>query len=375
VNLPFGGAKGGVAINPRDWDEETLEKITRRYTTALVRKNFMGPGIDVPAPDMGTGEREMAWIADTYNMMHPTGVDNFACVTGKPIGRGGIEGRTEATGLGVLFALREFFEQPDLLKQAGLSSPLAGKRIVVQGLGNVGSHFAKFAQEEDGAIIVGVGEWDGTVHHPDGIDIEALLRWKQEKGTIRGFEGAETFDEPSRCLTVDCDVLVPAALANQIHPGNAGEIKAKVIAEAANGPTTHDADAILRARKIAVIPDVYANAGGVTVSYFEWTKNLMHIGFGRLDKRIGSKTRCAIVTGVEKMTERSFPEPVRTTAVRGLGERALVRSGLEETMVTAFQEISEILRQDRELPDLRMAAFTLGLRRVVEAYEQLGIWP
>lgn len=374
VNVPFGGAKGGIALSPRDYTVDELERITRRYTTELVRKNFIGPGVDVPAPDMGTGEREMAWIADTYNMLHPNGLDNLACVTGKPVPQGGIRGRREATGRGVLYALREFFNHNDLVKLTGLSGSLVDKRIVVQGLGNVGSHFACLAQDEDHAVIVGVGEADGTLHAPDGLDIHQVLAWKEETGSIRDFPGAITFEAPRACLELDCDILVPAALENQITADNAARVRAPLIAEAANSPTTAEADAILRQRGTVIIPDIYANAGGVTVSYFEWVKNLSHMRFGRMAKRVGIQTQRRMITGIEAMTGEVFPDTLRDDMLHGIDELELVNSGLEETMIDAFQEIVAIMNQEGTA-DLRTAAFVCGLNKVVTAYEQLGIWP
>jgi glutamate dehydrogenase (NAD(P)+) len=290
VDVPFGGAKGGIAINPRDYDVDELERITRRYTTELVRKNFIGPGVDVPAPDYGTSEREMAWIADTYNMMHPNSLDAIACVTGKPVTQGGIRGRREATGRGIQYVLQEFFRHPELIKQAKLQGNLAGKRVVVQGLGNVGSHFARLIQN-DGAVIVGIGEIDGSLAAANGIDIHDVLAWRNETGSIRYFPGATTLDHAADCLELDCDILVPAALENQLTAKNAMRIRAPLIAEAANCPTTTEADAILRQAGKIIIPDIFANAGGVTVSYFEWVKNLSHMRFGRMAKRIGIKTQ------------------------------------------------------------------------------------
>jgi glutamate dehydrogenase (NAD(P)+) len=374
VNVPFGGAKGGIALAPRDYTEEELERITRRYTTELVRKNFIGPGVDVPAPDMGTGEREMAWMADTYNMLHPNGIDNLACVTGKPVAQGGIRGRREATGRGVLYALREFFLHQDLVKLTGLSGSMVDKRVVVQGLGNVGSHFARLAQDEDHAVIVGVGEADCALHAPDGMDIHEVLAWKEATGSIRHCPGTTTLENPLACLELDCDILVPAALENQLTMDNAHRIRAPLIAEAANSPTTAEADAILRQRGTVIIPDIYANAGGVTVSYFEWVKNLSHMRFGRMAKRIGMQTQRRMITGIETLTGEAFPSTLRDEMLHGVDELELVNSGLEETMIDAFQEIVAIMnRQDTE--DLRTAAFVCGLNKVVMAYEQLGIWP
>jgi glutamate dehydrogenase (NAD(P)+) len=373
ADLPFGGAKGGIALNPRDYEVEELERITRRYTAELVRKNFIGPGIDVPAPDMGTGEREMAWIADTYNMMHPTGLNNMACVTGKPITQGGIRGRREATGRGVVYVLQEFFRHPELVRAAGLQGGLAGKRIVVQGLGNVGSHFARLVQDA-GAVIVGIGESDGTICAPEGFDVNKVLQWRETSGSIRNFPDAQTLERPTDCLEIDCDILVPAALENQLTVDNARRIKAPLIAEAANSPTTSPADAILRQRGTVIIPDIFANAGGVTVSYFEWVKNLSHMRFGRMGKRIGIQTQRHMIQGIEEMTEQPFPAHLRDDVLHGIDELELVNSGLEETMIQGFQLILDTMQQ-HSIEDLRTAAFVCGLQKVVVAYEQLGIWP
>ncbi len=374
VNVPFGGAKGGIALNPKAYSVEELERITRRYTTELIRKDFIGPGVDVPAPDMGSGEREMAWVADMYNMVHPNGLDNLACVTGKPVTLGGIRSRREATGRGVLYALREFFRHPDLLKTTGLTGDLAGKRIVVQGLGNVGGHFARLVYDEDDAVIVGVGEADGTLHAPNGLNIHDVLQWRAETGSITNFPDAKTLASPRACLELDCDILVPAALENQLTGENAARVQAPLIAEAANSPTTAEADAIFRQRGTVVIPDVYANAGGVTVSYFEWVKNLSHMRFGRMAKRVGIQTQRRMITGIEDLTGQIFPSTVRDEVLHGIDELELVNSGLEETMVEAFQEIVTIMHQ-RHTDTLRTAAYICGLNKIAAAYEQLGIWP
>jgi glutamate dehydrogenase (NAD(P)+) len=374
VNVPFGGAKGGIALNPRDYEVEDLERITRRYTHELVRKNFIGPGVDVPAPDMGTGEREMAWMADTYNMLHPNGLNNMACVTGKPVAQGGIRGRREATGRGVQYVLQEFMRHPELLKTTGLGGDLVGKRIVVQGLGNVGRHFARLIQEENGAVIVGVGESGGTLYAPQGLNINDVLSWREETGSIANFPDATTLESPAACLELDCDILVPAAVENQLTAENAGRIRAPLIAEAANSPTTTEADAILRQRGTMIIPDVFANAGGVTVSYFEWVKNLSHMRFGRMAKRVGIQTQRRMISGIEALTERPFPAMLRDEVLHGVDEFELVSSGLEETMIEAFREIVDSMQQ-YGTDDLRTAAFICGLAKIVTAYEQLGIWP
>ena len=374
VNVPFGGAKGAIALDPRAYEVEELERITRRYTTELVRKNFIGPAVDVPAPDMGTGEREMAWMADTYIMLNPSELNSLACVTGKPVGQGGIRGRTEATGRGVQYALREFFRHPELVKATGLHGDLTGKRIAVQGFGNVGSHFARLVQAEDGVVIVGLAERDGTIYAPKGLDVQAVLQWRDTTGSIKHFPDATTLNDAKACLELDCDILVPAALQNQITAENAGRIKAPLVAEAANGPTTSAGDAILRAQGKVIIPDIYANAGGVTVSYFEWVKNLSHMRFGLMEKRIGIRTQRQMMSGIEAVTDQAFPAPIREEILHGIDEIELVKSGLEESMVESFQEIVEIMHE-KQTPDLRTAAFVCGLHKVVVAYQALGIWP
>ena len=300
VDVPFGGAKGGIKIDPRKTSVEQLERITRRYTAELTKKNFIGPGIDVPAPDYGTGPREMSWIADTYAQFHPGEIDAIGCVTGKPLSQGGIRGRKEATGRGVFFGVKEALADADLLKELGLSAGLAGKRAVVQGLGNVGFHAAKFLQE-GGAVIVGLSEWEGAIANPRGLDVAAVMKHRAETGKIIGFPGAT--DIPSEdALFLDCDILVPAALENVIRGSNAARVKAKIIGEGANGPIAADGDAILRQKGVCVMPDMYLNAGGVTVSYFEWLKNLSHVRFGRMEKRFEEMSAARMVKTIEGAT-------------------------------------------------------------------------
>jgi len=375
VDAPFGGSKGGVAIDVRKYSPEQLEKVTRRFTAELIRKNFIGPGVNVPAPDMGTGEREMAWVADTYDAFHPGGLDNMACVTGKPVSQGGLHGRTEATGRGVQYGIREAFRQADDLKPLKLSPGLEGKRIVVQGFGNVGYHTARFLSEDEGAVVVGIGEWDGAIYDPKGIDVSKVHAHRSKKKTIRGFPGAKTFDDPSSCLEFDCDLLIPAALENVITEKNAGRIKAKVIAEAANGPTTARAERILFDRGIFIVPDIYLNAGGVTVSYFEWAKNLSHMSYGIMEKRKEEMTMLKLVSNTERLTGKSFPKGERELLVRGAEEIDLVRSGLEEVMVRAYQDIREIWLRRNAVTDLRQASFVLAIEKVAKAYLELGIFP
>ncbi len=375
VNVPFGGSKGGVKLRPRNYDAEQLEKITRRFTAELIRKRFLGPGINVPAPDYGTGEREMAWIADTYDAFHPGELDNMACVTGKPVSQGGIRGRSEATGRGVVFALRELFRRPKELKKHGLDGGLEGKRIAIQGFGNVGYHVASILHQEDGARVVAVGEWDGTVHDPKGLDVAALQRHRAKTGSIRGFRAAKTLARPEDSLEVECDVLVPAALENQITQANAGKLRCRVLAEAANGPTTPRAEELLRRKGVLVLPDIFMNSGGVTVSYFEWTKNISHMRYGRLEKRLDHAKAETLVGAIETLVGGQFPLRQREGLVRGTDERDLVLSGLEETMITAFEEILEIRNRHRSVRDLRTAAYISAIQKVATSYLELGIFP
>jgi glutamate dehydrogenase (NAD(P)+) len=373
VDVPFGGAKGGIRIDPRRHTVEELERITRRYTAELIKKNFIGPGLDVPAPDYGTGPREMAWIADTYSAFNPGQIDALACVTGKPLTQGGIRGRVEATGRGLYFGLREACADADDMKRLGLSPGLDGKRVVVQGFGNVGYHSARFCQE-GGALVVGVVERDGAVHREAGLDVDALARRFRETGSIRGFPGAR--DVPAaEGLELDCDILIPAALESQITARNAPRIRARMVAEGANGPTTFEGERILLERGVLIIPDVYLNAGGVTVSYFEWVKNLSHVRFGRVERRFEEAASERMLAAVERATGRRFSEDEHRRIARGADETELVSSGLEDTMVGAYRQIREIARRDDRVKDLRTAAFVSALRKIGTSYLELGIFP
>lgn len=375
VDVPFGGAKGGVKINPRDYNEDQLERITRRYTTELIKKNFIGPGIDVPAPDYGTGAREMAWILDTYNVLNNGDIDSLACVTGKPVTHGGIAGRTEATGRGVYYGLKQMLSHEDDMNALGLSAGMEGKTIVLQGLGNVGSNTGTICQNEGGAIIVGVAEIEGTIYDPNGIDIDKLLKYRKEHGSILGFGDSKTLDNPHDWVAIECDILIPAALESQITADNAGKVNAKIVAEAANGPVTDVAEEILLEKGIAVLPDMYINAGGVTVSYFEWLKNLSHIRFGRLQKRFDQNVYSSIIDLVEKTTGKSVSARDRSMIARGADEVDLVRSGLEETMINAYEQIRDIKRRKRTAISYREAAFVNALNKVASDYENLGVFP
>lgn len=373
VDVPFGGAKGGVKINPKNYTENQLQRITRRYTSELIKKNFIGPSLDVPAPDYGTGEREMGWILDTYNTFNPSDIDSSACVTGKPISQGGINGRKEATGRGVFFGLKHAVSFKEDMDKLGLETGIEGKKIIIQGLGNVGYHSAKILQE-NGAIIVGVSEFEGGLYNEKGIDIEKLVNYKKEKNTIKNFPNVQWIDNPY-ILEQPCDILIPAALEEQITKENAPRIKAKIIAEAANGPTTAAADEILNKRNIMVIPDVYLNAGGVTVSYFEWLKNLSHIRFGRMERRYKETSYGTIVNMIEAATGRSVSPQEKALISRGPEEIDIVRSGLEDTMINAYEDIRFHYHKVKEINDLRTAAFYTAINKVGRAYMDLGIFP
>ena len=374
VEVPFGGAKGGIKIARHEYSEAELERITRRYTYELEKKNFIGPGVDVPAPDYGTGAREMAWIADTYQSLSGGELNAFACVTGKPLAQGGIRGRTEATGRGVFVGIRELFDDSEIVKRLGLKPGLEGKRVVVQGLGNVGYHAAKFLQE-GGAVVVGIAEYEGAIHDPKGLDIEKLFAHRKETGKILDFPGAANLAESSDALELDCDVLIPAALENQITKNNAPRLRTKIVAEAANGPTSTEADDILNERGILVIPDTYLNAGGVTVSYFEWVKNLSHVRFGRMQKRFDEGALGGIVAAIERRTDEKFSAQELASLTRGASEEDLVNSGLEETMVIALGQIRAIQERYGNDTDMRTAAFINAIEKIATTYEDLGIFP
>lgn len=375
VDVPFGGAKGAVQINPKDFSVEDLEKITRRYTTELIRKNFIGPAVDVPAPDYGTGAREMAWIADTYLAFHSEQIDALGCVTGKSIAQGGIRGRTEATGLGTYYGVKEATSKADDMKELGLEPGMEGKTLVVQGLGNVGYYAAKFCTEWGGSKLIGVAEYEGSIHKEDGIDLEELMAHRQETGSILDFPGATNLSVREEALELECDILIPAALENQIHKGNAANIKAKIIAESANGPVTANAEAILEQKDIMIIPDVYINAGGVTVSYFEWLKNLSHVRFGRMGKRFEQGAYDRILDIIEKETGRSLTVEERSLVARGAGEKDLVYSGLEETMIVAYNQIRDIWKGNDRVDNLRTAAFVNAIDKIATVYMELGVFP
>ncbi|HBW00192.1 MAG TPA: glutamate dehydrogenase [Bacteroidetes bacterium] len=371
VDVPFGGAKGGIAVDKRKYSDKEMERITRRYTYELIKKNFIGPAVDVPAPDYGTGSREMGWIVDTYRQFS-NDLNAEGCVTGKPIQQGGVRGRTEATGMGVFFGIREACSKADDMKALGLETGVDGKTFIVQGLGNVGYHASKYMTEA-GASLVGVAEQEGSIYKKDGIDLESLMAFRNETGSIMDFEGAINLPDKSTVLTEPADILIPAALENQINEGNAKDVKVKILAEAANGPTSSEAHDILKEKGVLIIPDAYLNAGGVVVSYFEWLKNLQHVRFGRIEKRFDENALRNVLDAVENLSSIKFSDIERLNLTQGAGEFELVKSGLEETMVTAYNEILGA-RSEYDV-DLRTASFIVAINKVGTIYEQMGIFP
>ena len=379
VDVPFGGSKGGLCINPNDYDDHEIEQITRRFAYELIKRDLIHPSQNVPAPDMGTSATEMAWIADEYQRLHPTEMDALACVTGKPVYKSGIAGRVEATGRGIQFALREFFREPLDVRRASLEGSLDGQRVIVQGLGNVGFHVTKFLSLEDGAKVIGVIERDGALTSDEGLDVVAVKDWIKTTGGVQGFPGATFVANGGSVLESDCDILIPAALEGVIHAQNAAQIKAKLIIEAANGPITAAADEVLRTRGVVVIPDLYANAGGVTVSYFEWVKNLSHIRFGRMERRAQEATQALMLTEMERLSafvgsDKWAPtENFRTNYAKGADELELLRSGLDETMRDALQAMRERWHEDEKVDDLRLSAYLIAIQKIALSYQSKSL--
>ena len=371
VDVPFGGSKGGLIIDPREWSADELERITRRFTQELSKRDLIHPSQNVPAPDVGTGEREMAWMADEYRKLNPSELNAWACVTGKPVTKGGIAGRTEATGRGVQFALQAFFDTKEDLEKTGLSPGLSGKRIIVQGLGNVGYYAAHFLSTEDGAVITHVLERDGAIVNEAGIDIKSLKSHVQTHGSINGFDGFVSGG--SELLEEGADILIPAALELVITEKNAPNIRAPLIIEAANGPISAEADDVLCSNGKIIIPDMYANAGGVTVSYFEWIKNLSRIRFGRMQRRSEEARFGAMIEGINEVTGSVFPEHLAQKAIEGGKEIDIVRSGLEDTMRSAYDVISATWNSDDSIRDLRTAAMMVAVKRIAQSYSSIGI--
>ncbi|MBT8468721.1 MAG: Glu/Leu/Phe/Val dehydrogenase [Deltaproteobacteria bacterium] len=373
VDVPFGGAKGGVCVDPRNESASFLERVTRRYTSELIRKRFIGPDVDVPAPDVGTGEREMGWIYDTYKILGPDTLNSLACVTGKATSVHGVSGRREATGLGAVIALDHFLSEKEDVKPLGWETGLAGKRIIVPGLGKVGLHAALSAIERD-AVIVGVSVSDGALYDEGGLDVEAVLLHRAKTGSLRGFQDARYLANPDAILEEPCDVLIPCALEHQITAENAPKLQAKVIVEAANGPVDPQADAILREAGTVVLPDIYANAGGVVVSYFEWIKNLSHVSFERMTRRYQQISNNRILDAIGRLTGKSLPPEESALLLQAPNEIDFVRTALENTMAISYEKIREPWKR-RSLPDLRTAAYLGAIESVASAYALDGIFP
>jgi len=378
VEAPFGGSKGGLCVDPREYDAHEMEQITRRFAYELIKRDLINPSQNVPAPDMGTGEREMAWIADQFKRMNTTDINGNACVTGKPLNAGGISGRVEATGRGVQFALREFFRDGEGMQKAGMTGSLSGKRVIVQGLGNVGYHAAKFLGEEDDCIIVGIIEHDGALYNPDGLDVEAVRGWIMKHGGISGYSDRHQVPDGVAVLEESCDILIPAALEGVINLRNADRIKAPLIIEAANGPITAGADEVLREKGTVIIPDMYANAGGVTVSYFEWVKNLSHIRFGRMQRRQEESRHQLLINELERLSRDKelnweLSPDFKEKYLRGAGELELVRSGLDDTMRIAYQSMANVWHNRDDVVDLRTAAYLVAIEKVAASYQAKGL--
>ncbi|KAJ7544649.1 hypothetical protein O6H91_09G087800 [Diphasiastrum complanatum] len=376
VDVPFGGAKGGIKIDPTKYSLNEKEAIMRRYTSELVKKKFIGPAIDVPAPDYGTGPQEMAWIKDTYEHMKSTDINGAACVTGKPLEEGGIHGRHEATGLGVFFCLREFLNDQDLVKKLHMSPGVKGKTFIIQGFGNVGRNLVDCIQRA-GGLIMAISEKDGGLvdETGKGLDVSSIKEYHTRKGTLCGFPGANTIRDPAKILELPCDVLIPAALESQVHSENASRIKAQIIAEAANGPVTPSAEAILEKNGAVILPDLLLNAGGVTVSYFEWLKNLNHIHFGRMSRRMEESGKKVLLEALEQEFEskNKLSDDLRKELVKGNTEIDFVWSGLEETMLVSWANVRSTA--ERKDCNYRTAAYLIAIERIATCYRVNGIFP
>ena len=373
VDVPFGGAKGGLSIRPEDYTEEELELITRRFTQELADHGYIGPSRDVPAPDMGTSEREMAWMADEYRKLNPSEIDALACVTGKPPTQGGIPYRRQATGRGVHYVVREFFADRHDVARCGLDGGLEGKAVIVQGFGNVGFNAANYLVEDEGVRLVGVIERDGAILSDTGLRPAGVAEHLRRTDGVEGFPGARFVAEGQAALEADCDILVPAAIEDQITSANASRIRAPLIVEAANGPVSFGAaQTLLRSGK-AILPDLLVNAGGVTVSYFEWVSNVSHMRFGRLSRQLDLQRNRRIVEMIETATDRPVPDALKVPLLQGADEHDLVRSGLEDTMRDAYRSIREAMLSSDTINDLRTAAFAIALGKVVRSYEEMGL--
>jgi glutamate dehydrogenase (NAD(P)+) len=372
IEVPYGGSKGALKINPKDWTKTEIEKITRRFAQELIKRDLINPAQNVPAPDVGTGAQEMSWIADEYRRIFPTDINALACVTGKPPQKGGLVGRSEATGRGVQYIIREFFRHKEDYESAGFKGGLAGKKIAIQGFGNVGFHAAKFLHEEDDCKIICIMEYNGALLNPDGINVQAAKNFYTQEGTFKNCPEGSFEEDSSSFLCMDCDILIPAARENVIDESNAAEIQSKLIVEAANCPITFAADEILIKKNISIIPDIMANAGGVAGSYFEWGRNLRHIRFGRLEKRRNEYQFDTLIAAIETMTGKQMPDKFKEQFIEGANEIDLVRSGLDDMMREAYQKV-RLAKIAHSIPDLRTAAYKTALDRIAFSYDSIGL--
>jgi len=370
VNIPFGGAKGGLKINPKNYTMPQLREITKAFASKLINKGFISPALNVPAPDVGTSEREMEWILETYKTLKPDDINYRGCVTGKPIHRGGIAGRTEATGRGIEEVVREIFRHKDIVKEAGLKNELKDNEIIVQGFGNVGSNLAKHLYNRDNAKIIAIGEFDGYLYNKKGIDINELIEFFQKNKSINNPKLGEFKNNPSELLELDCDILIPAALENAITIDNVDKIKTKLIIEAANGPVSFEADKKLFEKGVMIIPDIYVNAGGVVVSYFEWVKDISHIRFGRVEKRFQEQKILDIIDLIDKKTNTKTDFDTIKKIIHGADEEDLAFSGLEDSMRNAFIEIYNAKKQIKK--SFRDSAYYVSLKKIRNFYTVEG---
>jgi len=370
VNIPFGGAKGGLKINPKNYTMPQLREITKAFASKLINKGFISPALNVPAPDVGTSEREMEWILETYKTLKPDDINYRGCVTGKPLHRGGIAGRTEATGRGIEEVVREIFRHEDVVKEAGLKNELKDNEIIVQGFGNVGSNLAKHLYNRDNAKIIAIGEFDGYLYNKKGIDINALIEFYKTNKTINNPKLGKFKNNPSELLELDCDILIPAALENAITIDNVDKIKTKLIIEAANGPISFEADQKLFEKGVMIIPDIYVNAGGVVVSYFEWVKDISHIRFGRVEKRFQEQKILDIIDLIDKKTNTKTDFDTIKKIIHGADEEDLAFSGLEDSMRNAFIEIYNAKKQIKK--SFRESAYYVSLKKIRNFYTVEG---
>ena len=372
VNVPYGGSKGSLKINPNNYSKKELRVITKNYATKLAKKGFLNPALNVPAPDLGTSEKEMVWIMDAYKNLFPEDINYLACVTGKPVEYGGIRGRDGATGRGVEETIREYFRHPELLIKTKLKKNLKDNLIIIQGFGKVGRNLALDLYNRDQAKIIVIGDWNGYLINRKGIDINKLSKYYLRNNKIDHFRGAKFIKKSSNELLLDCDILIPAATESVINKKNAKKVKAKLIVEAANGPITFRADQILNKRGIHVLPDIFVNAGGVIVSYYEWVKNLSHIRFGRLQRRFDEQKMQDVIELIEKTTNKSIPPSLYKKITSGATEKDLAYSGLEDTMRESFQEILGEKNKNKKL-NFRTAAYAIALKKLRKFYDSVGM--